>query len=399
MDPEWKPPSAAAAEVIRSALGQIIDLPEAWLDEYNAAALSAVRLDELADDSAAINALRGANEANLRHWVLFNLEVPGGRVPVRVVENEAEMVREMTRRGLDAGMLDAFRTAQAVAWRRWMETCFSVCDDVAILAEVLETTSRSITTFIDDTVRALAEQIRVARAQLAGDTHAERRAAVALILEGAPITQARAEAQLHYRLSGPQIAVVLSGLGASMSQLEAVCDSLMTVNAIATRLTVLAGADRLWVWFPTATLDCSAVPDGAVRVSVGQAGEGREGFRRSHFQALGADRTAIRLGSSRTVVRYDDLALIGAMSDDPSVVDRFVAQTLGDLVSADPELRECLRVWFAERCNSTSTAARLYTHRNTVVRRVARASEMLPIPLERNAVAVSAALEVLHWRE
>ena len=61
----------------------------------------------------------------------------------------------------------------------------SLTDDVEVLQEVLELTSRSIGVFIDDTVAALAEEIVVARAQLAGDTHAQRRAAVALILEGA----------------------------------------------------------------------------------------------------------------------------------------------------------------------------------------------------------------------
>lgn len=399
MGSEWTLPSPAAVEVIRAALIQVADQPGDWVNEYNAAALRGVRLDEIADDAVLIEELLDANEANLAHWVSHNVQAPGVRVPVRVVDDGAEMVREMVRRGLDAGMLDAFRTAEAMAWRRWMEICFTVTDDAEILREVLDLTSRSITTFIDDTVRAIADQIDVARAQLAGDTHAERRAAVALILEGAPITQARAESQLHYRLSGPQTALVLTGVGASMTRLEAVCDSLMTANGITARLTVLAGADRLWVWFPTSTFDAAAVSADGVRIAVGQPARGREGFRRSHFQALFADRTAIRLGSSRRVVRYDDLALIGAMSDDPGVVDEFVAQTLGDLATADPDLRECLRVWFAERCNSTTTAARLYTHRNTVVRRVARASELLPVPLERNAIAVAAALEVLNWRE
>ncbi|NMO01109.1 PucR family transcriptional regulator [Gordonia sp. TBRC 11910] len=399
MESEWELPSPAAVEVIRSALIRVADPPEDWITEYNASALRGVRLDEIADDAVLIEALLAANEANLEHWVSHNFAAPGARVPVRVVDDGAAMVREMVRRGLDAGMLDAFRTAEATAWRRWMEICFTVCDDAELLREVLDLTSRSITTFIDDTVRAIADQIDVARAQLAGDTHAERRAAVALILEGAPIQQARAESQLHYRLSGPQTAVVLTGVGASMNKLEALCDSLMTANGITARLTVLAGADRLWVWFPTSTFDAAGIFADGVRIAVGQSGRGREGFRRSHFQALTADRTAVRLGSSRTVVRYDDLALIGAMSEDREVVDGFVAQTLGELAAADPELRECLRVWFVERCNSTTTAARLYTHRNTVVRRVARATELLPVPLEHNAIAVAAALEAMYWRE
>ncbi|MFW0790984.1 PucR family transcriptional regulator [Gordonia sp. CPCC 205333] len=399
MDITWDEPSPAAAALIVEALAQIVDPPQGWMDEFNWAALQGVRLDEIVDDAVLMDALRSTNEGNLEQWAQHNLVAPGARVPVRVVDDGTEMVREMVRRGLDAGMLDAFRTAQAVAWRRWMEVCFSVTDDVALLHEVLDLTSQSISAFVDDTVAALADQIDVARAQLAGDTHAERRAAVALILEGAPIAQARAEAQLHYRLAGPQIAVVLTATTAAMSRLEELCDEIMSANRLSMRLNVLAGADRLWVWFPTGALDIGPALEGVegVRIAIGQPGHGREGFRRSHFQALAANQTVTRLGSTRTVVRYDDLALIGAMSDDRAVVDDFVSETLGELATADPELRECLRVWFAERCNSTTTATRLYTHRNTVVRRVARASELLPVPLSHNAISVAAALEVLQW--
>lgn len=399
MDAKWPLPSAAASAVIVAGVQTALAPPPEWLDEYNAAALQGIRLGEIAGDPVIVASLRRNNEGNLAHWASCNLVAPGARVSVRTDGDNVELVREMVRRGLDSGLLDAFRTAQSVAWRLWMEVCFSLTDDVEVLQEVLDLTSRSIGVFIDDTVAALAEEIVVARAQLAGDTHAQRRAAVALILEGAPIADARAEAQLRYRLAGPHTAVVLSASGASVNRLEAACDSIMAANRLTGRLRVLAGADRLWVWFPTDALRVAVrdIPE-AMRVVVGGVGHGREGFRSSHFQALAAERTLIRLGSSRTVVRSEELALIGAMSDDPRVVGEFTAQTLGELAQADPEVRECMRVWFTEQCNSTATAARLYTHRNTVVRRLTRAAELLPAPLSTNAAAVAAALEVLHWQ-
>lgn len=400
VDDQWARPSAPAAALIVAAVERVVDAPQEWVDEFNAAALRGVRLDEIVGDRVLVDEVRQTNEGNLAQWAQHNLVDPGARVPVRDVEIGAELVRELVRRGLDAGILDAFRTAQSVAWGRWMVICFELTDDVELLREVLEITSRSIAAFIDDTVAALAEQIAVARAQLAGDTHAERRAAVALILEGAPIDDARAESQLHYRIAGPQTAVVLRGVGLSMSRLEASRDAIMSANRLSRHLTVLAGADRMWVWFPTADLrvDEACVASG-VHVAVGGPGTGREGFRRSHFQALNADQTLIGLGSARSVVRYGELALIGAMSQDRGTVDDFVQQTLGDLAVADPDLRECMRVWFAQQCNSTATAARLFTHRNTVVRRLAKAEEMLPVGLSGNAIAVAAALEYLHWQE
>ncbi|MFT3899539.1 MAG: helix-turn-helix domain-containing protein [Gordonia sp. (in: high G+C Gram-positive bacteria)] len=401
METEWPVPSPAAAAVIVQGAELVLDPPAEWIDDFNSAALRGVRLDEIAGDRTLVDALVGTNMANLAQWAQHNVAAPGARVPIRVIDDGAAMVREMVRRGLDSGLLDAFRTAQSVAWRRWMEVCFALTDDPGVLREVLDVTSQSIGTFLDDTVEALAEQIAVARAQLAGDTHAERRAAVALVLEGAPIDDARAEAQLHYRLAGPHTAVVLSGAGIPMKRLEAVCDAIMAANRVDRRLTVLAGADRLWVWFPTDVLDVDerAVPDG-VRVAIGRSGSGREAFRRSHFQALAADQTVVRLGAERAVVRYADLALLGALSEDRTVVDDFVQQTLGDLAAADSELRECLRTWFAEQCNSTATAERLFTHRNTVVRRLAKAEELLPGgALGGNAIAVAAALEVRRWQD
>ena len=72
--------------------------------------------------------------------------------------------------------------------------------------------------------------------------------------------------------------------------------------------------------------------------------------------------------------------------------------TLGALASAAPELRDSLRTFLAEGCNASAAARRLRTHRNTLLRRLARAGELLPRPLEHDRLRVAVALEVLHWR-
>ena len=145
---------------------------------------------------------------------------PGARVPVRDVEIGADMVRELVRRGIDSGILDAFRTAQSVAWRLWMEICFCAYRRRGAPHEVLSVSSRSIGVFIDDTVAALADQIAVAKAQPRGHPcRAPRR--------GGPDPRGRTDRRcvprpaLHYRVAGPQTAVVLRGTGMSMSRLEA----------------------------------------------------------------------------------------------------------------------------------------------------------------------------------
>lgn len=75
----------------------------------------------------------------------------------------------------------------------------------------------------------------------------------------------------------------------------------------------------------------------------------------------------------------------------------FVKQVLGDLESADRELQDTVRTFVAEQCNASRAAARLYTHRNTLLRRLARADELLPTPLAQCTVNVAVALDVLRW--
>lgn len=391
--------SPVVAELIAAGARAVFDIPEEWTRALDASVLRGVGMSLVAEDPVLAQMALATNAANIAHWAESNRTAPGERVSVVITDETTIFVREVVRRGLDSGVLDSYRTAQNLAWQLWLKICFGLTDNPVLLRELLEVTSASIADFVDDTVAALAEMIDVARAELAGDTHAQRRAAVALMLQGAPISDTRAQTQLGYRLDGPHLAAVISGGPAvSTEDLEGVCEAIMAANGIGRRLTVLAGMSQLWVWFPARTVAVDQELDGSVRVALGSVGDGREGFRRSHFQALAAHRVLTRLGAEQTVARYDELRLIDVMVDDADRLDEFLSATLGDLLDADPDLAECLRVWFAERCNASAVAERLYAHRNTVVRRLARAEELLPIPLAANAIAVAAALELHHWR-
>jgi DNA-binding PucR family transcriptional regulator len=74
-----------------------------------------------------------------------------------------------------------------------------------------------------------------------------------------------------------------------------------------------------------------------------------------------------------------------------------VARTLGRLATADPELRETLRVYIREEFSASRAARALFAHRNTVLNRLARARELLPAPLEGRGLQVGLALEIAHW--
>lgn len=398
--PVDNPVSPAVAELIRAGVRAVLDAPPEWIDEINSAALSGAGMEGLVGDDARLDVALRINAGNLAHWAAVNMTEPGARVPVAITDEARTYIRDLARRGLDSSSLDSFRTAQNVAWRIWMQICFGLTDDPALLRELLEVTSTSIAQFIDDTVRALADLIEVARAELAGDTHAERRAAVALILEGAPITKERAQNQLRYRLDGPQTAVVLLGdAGTPPEELEAACEAITEASGVNRRLVVVSGASELWVWLPVAHVSigdlASAHP--GVRVAVGSPGDGRDGFRTSHFQALTVRRLLRRSRSSRRVARYEQARLVALLGDDQAAADDFVASTLGGLRDADEQVLACVRAWFASGCRVSETAATLYTHRNTVLRRLSRADALLPVPLRENAVHVAVALELLDW--
>ena len=241
--------------------------------------------------------------------------------------------------------------------------------------------------------------MRAERAALTQGSHAERRETVALLLDGAPISGV--ETRLGYALDRTHTAAVVwtDDPDADPRQLDRAADALA---GSARPLTVIAGAATRWVWVHgrpdvgdlRAALD--RLP--AVRVALGSPASGVDGFRRSHHDALTTQRLLARLTSAHRLAAFDEVEVVALLTQDPEGADRFVTRTLGALETAPAEIRAAVRAFIAEQCNASRAAARLFTHRNTVLRRLARADRLLPRPLAGRAVEVGAALEILHWR-
>ncbi|RRO14326.1 PucR family transcriptional regulator [Saccharopolyspora rhizosphaerae] len=376
-----------------------------WAEELHAAVLDADRTQAIAADPVLADGLRQTNVDNVVHWAAANIQDPGCRVPPHLGTQALDTARDLVRRGLDTNALDTYRAGQNVAWRFWMEICFSLTSDPDELRELLDVTALSISTYVNDTIAGISRRMQEELDTLVHGTNADRRAAVALILEGSPISARRAELKLGYGLTGPHTAaVVWSTARGGLEELEAAAEELVRLTGARRRLTVVATAGTLWIWLPVANTVCteelaevlSSRPH--VRVSIGRPGRDVDGFRRSHLDALTAQRMLARLSSSRQVARYEDVQLVALMTADPTHADEFVSEALGALRHADPELQQVVRTYVREQCNASRTAERLYTHRNTVLRRLAKADELLPRPLSEDVVGVGAALEVLRWR-
>lgn len=401
MDRQWPVVSPRIRDLIRIGAELILDPPKEWIDELHEASLSGARMRAVAEDPVLAEGTRRTNWANTMRWASHNVDHPGERVPAQLTPEIMVATQHLVRRGLDEASLDAFRTAQSVAWRLWMQICFGLTSDPAELRELLDVTSLSISTFIDDTVTAMSVQMRAERDELARGTHSQRREAVTLLLEGAPIPTARAEAQLGYRLAGPHTALVLwSTAPDAAPALEAASDALVHTTGATSRLTIVASTASWWMWLPVSRIDepdLRSLPQ--IRVSVGRSDNNVEGFRTSHAEAVSTQRMHSQLGAGRQVVHFDDIRLVSLLTTDRAAATEFVDDTLGPLASADAELLSTVRTWIALQCNTSRTAERLYTHRNTVIRRLARADELLPRPLAESFLDVATALEVLQWRD
>jgi DNA-binding PucR family transcriptional regulator len=159
-----------------------------------------------------------------------------------------------------------------------------------------------------------------------------------------------------------------------------------------------------WVWIPgnvapdERQLANAIDPIPGVRIAIGSTAAGVEGFRRSHLDAITTQRMLARLQSAQRIASFQTVQLVSLVTQDLDRVQEFIANTLGELESANLELRSTVRTFVNEQCNASRAARTLYTHRNTLLRRLARADQLLPRPLEENSVNVAVALEVLHWR-
>jgi DNA-binding PucR family transcriptional regulator len=397
----WDPPSPRVQELIRRGAEIALDPRPEWLAELDSATLSGATMHQIATDPVLAAGTRRTNRANLLFWAAANVRSPGAPVPANDGEAPLAVARDLIRRGLDESSLDAYRIGQSVAARLWTQIACTLTSDPEELRELLDVSLRSIAAFVDATVATISARMRAERVELTRGTHAERREVVTLLLDGAPITRQRAEARLGYALERTHTAAVVwtDDPDADLGQLDRAVDALVAADVRS--LSIIASAATRWAWVHgrpdpaevRAALD--RLP--AVRVALGPAAAGVDGFRRSHLDALTTQRMLARLTSTQRLASHDEVELVSLLTHDQERADRFVKRTLGDLETAPPEITEAVRAFLAAQGNASRAAARLFTHRNTLLRRLTRADQLLPRPLAEHPLDVGAALEVLRW--
>lgn len=400
----WDPPSPPIAELIRAIASALIEAPDELFDAVDEGVAALVDPDDpIATDPALIATIRRSNRAGLAHWATANISDPGAHVEPFLGPEALAMARDAVRRGFDQNTLNGYRIAQNIGWQRWMTAAFEATSDPAELRELLEVSARSIFTYVDESLAAISQQMEREREQLARGTHAQRMEVVSLILEGAPIGADRASLRLGYELARPHTAaVVWTGGPGEPGALERAAEAIGRA-AGALPLMVVASESSLWAWvagehgpdLDALRGELEAMP--SVRVALGATAPGLAGFRRSHREALAVQRLLSRTPAEVRLAHYEEVRVVVLATEDEERATQFVEQTLGAFASAPAELRETARVYLREQSNAARTARILFTHRNTVLGRLARMEELLPAPLEGRVLQVALALEIVHW--
>jgi DNA-binding PucR family transcriptional regulator len=348
--------------------------------------------------------MRRSNRANFLFWADSIRRDPGAAVQANPGPEPKIIARDLVRRGLDDSVLQAWRAGQNMAWRRWMAVAFGLADDRHELAELLDYRARSIFGFVDATTALVSAQIRREREQLTHGTQAERLETVTLIINGAPIRRALAETRLGYGLDRSHLAAIVwsNQPEPDVAALDQTAEALATAVGAQRPLALTASVGALWVWVSGAQHpDLQPVEEMLTRhpdifVALGSSATGIDGFRRSHLEAIATQRLLIR-GHHARLARWSSIELVALASHDEPRAREFIQHTLGALADADPELRETVRVYLREQSNAPRTAQRLFTHRNTILSRIARAQRLLPKPLSQNGIEVAVALELANW--
>ncbi|WP_413768783.1 PucR family transcriptional regulator [Rhodococcus pyridinivorans] len=401
----WPDPSESAARLIRDLAEKLLARSDEVIADATAASIADPRYQTIADDPALAEADARLVVSLVKHWLTSNITDPGRRVRPLGGSEMRTFARDVVLRGLVADDVGAWRSVERVCWKWWLAACFEATDDPGELRELCEISGNTLTTFTDDAMAELSEYVRRIRDELAGGSQLQRYATVELLLQGADITASHAEEQLGYALTGSHLGVVVwVDSEDDVGSLDRAAEQVMRACGADRRLTVVAGTATLWLWIPTAaTPSHAAVVDRLrgqwrVRVALGRPAKNSAGFRRTHMDAAAAQRLVVRVGSQLSVVRYEDVHLVDLISADLAAADRFVADVLGEFLDASPVLHRTVLVYVEEGLNRTSTAERLYTHRNTIDRRLARVDELLPKPFAQNPTEVAAALTLLRVR-
>jgi len=163
-----------------------------------------------------------------------------------------------------------------------------------------------------------------------------------------------------------------------------------------------------WIWLPLGS-DGAITPellsavfdngDSSVRIAVGAAAYGLEGFRLTHRQAVRTQDLALAARPGSRLTTFAEVGAVALMCADLSAARGWVWATLGDMAIDDEphaRLRDTLHV-FLSTGSYTATAQRMVLHKSSVQYRIHKAKEALGAPIEDRRADLELALRACHY--
>lgn len=404
-------PSPPLTERLRNLLQagatQLLNTPQEILEQIEQHSFAMDSRKVAAEDPVVVASTRRAIRSGIVQWAAAIIDNPGAPVIGELTADMVNNAKELARRDAMDIMFNATQSAQNSIWQIWMQIVFTLSEDPKELRDLISLSSRSIAAFTEHGMRQITEIMQAEREQQLRGTHLDRRQVVTALLEGENIPVHQVQQRLSYSLEQQHHAAIIWSEEAEpvLAKLEQAAKALGKAAQSERLLNVMVNAATFWVWvngdqkINRQTLHAALRKLPGIRIAIGSSGFGLEGFRSAHLDAINTQRVPGRLHSSAQVISFDEVRLISLMTQDLEGSKQFVKQTLGELARANRDLRTSLYTYLACGCNAAAAAEVLHTHRNTLLRRLQRAEDLLPQPLHENRIHIAAALELLNWTQ
>jgi hypothetical protein len=299
-------------------------------------------------------------------------------------------------------VLHGYRVGHGQLWQLWAGEVEARVADAELRHRVLALSTARMFAFIDSACERLVEESRQLFGIQGGGWRPPGRDVIDLLRSDGPVDLIEASLALGYEVRDHHVALVAVALGADADARAAV-RVLADAGEGCSVLDQSIGEGSWWAWlgWPSAPSDevlerlaATTVP--GVLIGMGEPGQGREGFRRSHLEAVEAERTSRMARASRGgVVRHRDVEVAAVLCADPERARRLAEGRLGALARRDEatsRLRATVRAYLAVGRNLARTAEALHVHHKTVSYRLAKATELLGHPIAEAAYDLEAAL-------
>jgi DNA-binding PucR family transcriptional regulator len=276
-------------------------------------------------------------------------------------------------------VLHAYRTVSRSCWEVLAQECRAYEGDA--LEATIELAA-AVIRYTDEISTGVADAYARAQRSIVREQEGARREFLSDVLYGSEASPEEILRRAHtfgYDLSLSYVALVgLGPKGDSRKEAkiaQAAAD--VTSHASADPIVLQKGEHTIALVPVDSRVDPSILPEKIVaeltgdwRFGMGGPDPGIEGLRRAYLEAREALEMGIALALPEPVHRFDDLLMYHFLRSDPSLVERFVAQTLGPLIEYDGrrkgELIRTLEIYFSRDGSVKAAGEALFAHPHTV---------------------------------